>query len=345
MDMIRASIEAVRGAWTSYAEVPAFVCDFVASAAAAGGSDDECHFGVLERSLLQNRDWSDRLGGTADRDFPLIRHYTSNVGYETLFRELNRRYRTQALGESYEDFLPLTWIVELLNMELFAAARSAPHSLGGGSVYRGMLLPRRLLSHYSHYRSDELPLEQRAISIPLGLHSSSADRAIAHDFVGLDATRSQAEDRFALIWCISVVSLSDERLEQYHRFFPSSVVTSICANDISRLSELQLEREVLLRGAFFDVLDFREIAPIGGLDAYELHVLMMDNNRDHISTYELGDRDAEARKLFRQLVAAEKYWACADAAAAAGHKRLADRYREAAGTADEAGERTARELG
>ena len=338
MDIVRQSIPLVRAGWAGQTHVPDDVRAFIASLDLRGrpGVTSKEIATPIEQSFALNRDWDDRLSDASPRtEFPMIRHYTSDLGYSTLFTEINARYRSNAGTSDHRPFLPLTWLIELLNMELFAAARADPARIGDRVVHRGTVFPGHLLDHYAMFEEREARRENRSISIPLGLHSATGDKSIAQDFIRRNRPEDLGQEDFGVIWTIHIVSLAGERLDLYHHHYPRSVVSSICATDISGLSSYK-EAEVLLRGPFFEVLGFRPIDPIEGLPTYELHAVMLNSNRDHVSTYELGDQDAPARELFGKLIAAEKYAACAAVATSLDKGDLASQYSEAAKRAEEA---------
>jgi hypothetical protein len=337
MNQIRKSIEEVRGKWQEYQEIPVFIHEFLR------GIDHPEKSSKIDRltarinsSLQRNRHWADRRpSNSSHTDFPLIQLYSSVDGYELLFGKINYHYRNLEPSESYRKFVPLTWFVELLTMELFAASIAYPNLTGTKTVYRGTTFQSDLLPYYEIFGSESLPLDKRSISIPLGFHSASTDKRVAFDFLRLNDTRKSKRDNghFGVIWSINVVSLSEKRLNLYHERYPKSVVSSICATDISQFSEHQ-EKEVLLRGPFFEAVDWRQVEDFDGMPMYEVEAVMVDSNRDHISTFELDKRDYEARAFFRSLVSWEKRLACAELSESLGKNTLSKEYRAAAAEAE-----------
>jgi hypothetical protein len=337
MDVIRRSIEEVRGQWSSYDCVPDSVRRFIDGIDLTGRdlTADQL-IAPIEHSLRLNRDWDDRLpAGGPRREFPMIREYTSDRSYETLFSAINARYRSDVQSVDSKSFVPLTWLVELLNMELFAASRADADRTGDRQVYRGTVFPSQIKARYEIFGDPDTPLEDRCISIPLGLHSSSASRGVARDFLSRSLADRLNQGEFGVIWNIRIVSLAPERLALYHRHFPDSVVSRICATDISSLSAYPSEGEILLRGPFFEVLDFRAADPVGSMVTYELDAVMVDSNRDHVSTFELDKYDPAARSFFRAMVSSEKFSACAQLAKSLAKPNLAGRYAAAAQKAEQ----------
>ena len=111
---------------------------------------------------------------------------------------------------------------------------------------------------------------------------------------------------------IHVISLEDGILEVYHEMFPTSVVSTICAVPISKLSFYPHEEEVLLRGPFFQVLNFYKNGTIDGRSLYVIEVVMLNSNRDHPSNEELGDKADLARSVFRTIVGIRRNQFCYD---------------------------------
>jgi hypothetical protein len=113
-----------------------------------------------------------------------------------------------------------------------------------------------------------------------------------------------------LLWRIHVVGLEPHLLNSYQSRFPKSVVSTICAVPVSKLSDFPHEREVLLRGPFFQVLNFFEEGTIEGKPIHVLEVVMLNSNRDHFTTAELGKDDGPARKLFGAIVSLRRNQFC-----------------------------------
>ena len=340
MDLIRTIIKAVRESWPAQgAQVPAPVRDFVTGIRSL--PEGTTHEGLLEtiaESLRNNPDWADRIPeSVAPADgwrYPLIRLYTSNEGYGTLFANMNQMYRRADPLAHKQVFTAMTWLVELLTMELFALTHRNPERHGRGTVFRGMTLPQHLYPQYARFADTDLPLQQRSVSIPLGFHSTSMSRETAMEFFSSREAVGTGTDRFNVLWQIEIASLSEDKLALYRQVYPHSVVSTACATDISHQAAY-FEGEVLLRGPFFQVLDLRPSAPVDGVPTYVLDAVMLDSNRDHFSTLELADRDPVARRLFNALVGWERSEVCARSAQAAGKSPLAMLYGAAAGNARE----------
>lgn len=337
MDVVRATIQSVRDSWRRQNGVPPLVRSFVNRIETfPEGTSADTLMGEIEASLRENPDWADRLpAGTAEPTYPLIRLYTRVDGYDTLFANVNAMYRHADPLTEPEAFTAMTWLVELLTMELFSVSWREPERRGQGTVYRGMTFPGALFPHYSLFGDPELGLPERAVSIPLGFHSTSKSKTEAEKFFRSGTAIAKGPDRFNVLWRIEISSLDDLKRGIYYQRYPSSIVSPACATDISHLSKFRGEDEVLLRGPFFQVLDFTYMDELDGIKTYVLDALMLESNRDHISTLELGDRDVEARKLFNALVGWERSSIAAELATRRQNHSLAEKFRAAARLAEQ----------
>jgi hypothetical protein len=98
---------------------------------------------------------------------------------------------------------------------------------------------------------------------------------------------------------------------------------------IETLSEYPDEREVLLRGPFFQLVRLREDEHlrVRGKCVHVVEALMLNANRDHVSSVGLGEPDGtRARELFRTLVAIDRATLCAERADKYGLSRDAEAY-------------------
>lgn len=110
---------------------------------------------------------------------------------------------------------------------------------------------------------------------------------------------------FPLMMKIHVIDLDPKYLDVYRTQFPSSVVSTICAVSIKEVSSHKNECEVLLRGPFFQVLQIYDSKKKRGIKKRMriLEMVMLNTNRDHISTMQLGEQSDPARILFGTMVA------------------------------------------
>jgi hypothetical protein len=143
--------------------------------------------------------------------------------------------------------------------------------------------------------------------------SASDNRDKALTFAVNEAARISG---YPVLWVIHVAGLRPELLALYVQRFPASIVTSICAVPINDLSDYPDEQEVLLRGPFFQLVRLCENGVRYGTQQIPvIEVLMLNSNRDHISSVFLDDSEADsARNLFRALVQTERATLCAQLA-------------------------------
>lgn len=325
MTEIRRLIEKVRDEWPRTTEVPAYVRRFLDDVQTQfpGVSD---LLDTVTVSFARNRHWADRQpSSAASVNYDLIRLYTRDDAYKALFAAVNQRYRRDDALANVDTFTAMTWLVELLTMELFALSLENKASPAAREVFRGMHFPRKMLPQYQRFADPGAHLDERAVSIPLGFMSTSRSRPRAERFYATSLTEGHA-DLVNVMWRIKIVTLSPAQLHLYRRRYPS-VVTRICATDISAKSNFEPEEEVLLRGPFFDVVDWRPTAAHDGVETCEVDAVMVDNNRDHISTRELDKDDPAARELFGNLVVWRRSAECADLADKLKKPELAAQYR------------------
>nr|XP_002162601.2 uncharacterized protein LOC100215089 [Hydra vulgaris] len=151
------------------------------------------------------------------------------------------------------------------------------------------------------------PIEKRYISIPLGLWSSSIKLKTAIKFVRDELEKRvpgsmEIHKRVPLLMKIRVLNIENKLLNFYRKKYNQSVVSTICAVNIADLSEFPTEKEVLLRGGFFQALNiFSQV--IDDVNFKVLDLVMLNTNRDHLyNPTRLGSLDDEARILFGNMV-------------------------------------------
>lgn len=139
-----------------------------------------------------------------------------------------------------------------------------------------------------------------------GLFSSSSRLSVARRFIKQQLKKDSSNETrrlTPLVIKIHVIGLNPEYVEHYTRRFPSAVLTTICAVDIHKISRHPSEKEVLLRGPFMLILDmYEDDHDILGQPCHVLEAVMLNANRDHISTSLLGDLDTLARDMFAAMV-------------------------------------------
>ena len=146
------------------------------------------------------------------------------------------------------------------------------------------------------------PINKRYISIPLGLWSASLELQQAVSFV--NTQRKCHPTNIPLLMKIHVLNVDESYLQFYqNKFQERSVVSTICAVNITEISSFKEEAEVLLRGGFYQTLNVYD-RKIDEIDFRVLELVMLNTNRDHLSTSTLlgEEEDAEARALFGTMI-------------------------------------------
>ena len=329
MNDIRRSIEAVRRDWsahyvTRFNEVRAVL--ETEGAAIGDGFDLGRDVGEL---LKQPRDFADRATAEAvPRNYDVVRLFTSEIGYNAIFAVINRVFRGKGDAKFETAATAGAFLVELLNIDLYnywchGLARQPFTDV----VYRGMCVSKSdLVGVYGGLMRGSV--RERSIGVPLGMVSTSINPEVPFVFIRRELERKP--ELVPLLWKIHTVDLGEELVRRYQACF-NSVVSSICAVPICRISEFPGEEEVLLRGPFFQVLGFEEqsdeFPPVSGRPVSVIEAAMLTANRDHPSTLALGDRDPAARALFAALVASRKHQFCANFHAARSEHDSAALYR------------------
>ena len=250
------------------------------------------------------RDWmTEEEAKERDSSYDAIKLYTSKEGYAQIYRVSNDIFRQESSVSMTEKIRSVVFLVELINIDLYNYCLRYPEQTNfEGSVYRGMCLSSDDINAYEALR--KLPIAKRNIAVPLGLLSASANVKVARKFIKHQMIQRKADkDTNALIMKINVIGLKPEYMEHYRKTFTTTVLSTICAVDIHKLSRHKDEKEVLLRGPFFLVLDFyKDEEGVDGKPCSVLEIVMLNANRDHISTAHLGDKDAAARDMFGTMV-------------------------------------------
>jgi len=255
--------------------------------------------------------WNDRVSPTEKTvlkgdDYDAVYLYTAETTYQQIFSFLNRVFRSELSEDSDRLLKSVVFLVELINIDLYNYIHHAGLKDFEGVVYRGMGINREDFHAFSTICDQ--PLSERYISIPLGMISASQKLHTPTQFI----SQRLKEDptKIPLMWKIHVISLEEKLLQVYHKMFPASVVSSICAVPISRLSCYPQEEEVLLRGPFFQVLNFYKQGMVDGRPLYILEVVMLNSNRDHPSNVELGMKADLAQNVFRNIVSISRGHFC-----------------------------------
>ncbi|XP_031560403.1 uncharacterized protein LOC116296517 [Actinia tenebrosa] len=297
MNKIREGIIYIREYWNHYDEFTNAVQNYITQ----NVEDTEAKV-MMEEVLKSKKDWA-KSREDVDSGFKAIRLYTSVKGYNEIFSLVNRVFRDDASTTQQELIIIAVFVIELINIDLFNYCLSHDRFNNfTGVVYRGMALKESDYGAFKALRNKEI--SGRYIAIPLCLMSTSTSLKIANSFI--KRIMRGRVDHKPLLMKIHVIELEKEYLEHYRRRFPTSVVSTICAVDIKDLSLMSHEKEVILRGPFFQVLDFYDGEVIENQTCKVLEMVMLNTNRDHISTMQLGQDSALARQLFGNMVAATR---------------------------------------
>ena len=267
---------------------------------------EEFHISI-DRSILRQKNWIDEenVPEINKTNFDLLRYYTTNEGYEKL-KNMNEAFRDKELN--FDNCNAATYLIELMNIELYNFISTNPENSNfEGTIYRGFLptTPEAYDVFEKDLKEKETcPISARQIAIPLEFMSASLDinRALYYS-----AKDKSSINQTPIMLEIKVRNLDKSFVEKYHRFYPDSPVTSLCAVPIEDISAKPEDKEVLLRGAFFQILKTHL-----NENPVRIEVLMLSANRDHIKTQKY--KDTNAQNLFRSLVKQDKMRICKELA-------------------------------
>ena len=304
MDGIREAIIHIRTYWET--DYPTFMHELQESFLAS--APDFSNNAVISKL---KKEWADRRPGDPEEeeDYTFLKLYTSQAGYRQIFSVLNNAFRIDGLEDEEVRLRAAVFLVELLTIELFnytfpraIGDRSRwDHSQGfTGTVFRGMRLSSEHLQDFLDLMGK--PIKERYWSIPLAFVSCTTSRELAMKFANEVPADDESEMR-SVLFQTRVVSLDLQSLKLYAKHFPTSVVTSVCAVDISALSLYPEEKEIVLRGPFFQLVNARWETMEDGKELCVLDTVVFNTNRDHPSTMELSAEDGDkARRLFACLI-------------------------------------------
>eukprot|EP01024_Parvocaulis_polyphysoides_P054568 TRINITY_DN5517_c0_g5_i2.p1 TRINITY_DN5517_c0_g5~~TRINITY_DN5517_c0_g5_i2.p1 ORF type:complete len:463 (-),score=35.49 TRINITY_DN5517_c0_g5_i2:313-1701(-) len=300
MQIIRKSIEYIRENWSDFDQFQTSLKTFMET---QSNQWPESVKKIFER----RRNWVDiekfsQEFDSLKEEFDILTFYTSKQGFEGIFKISDHIFRSDSSVDSQNDDIQnVVFLVELVNIDLFNFVHKFPqHQNFSGTVYRGMAIPADKFVIFESLMQQ--PINKRYISIPLGLWSSSLSQFQAISFL-MHALKKDASF-VPLLMKIHVLNLDKEYLQFYRRMYGNkSVVSSICAVPIADVSQHPNEQEVLLRGGFYQAINFYD-EKIDDVEYKILELVMLNSNRDHLSTPTLIGRDGdEARMLFRTMVA------------------------------------------
>jgi uncharacterized protein YjiS (DUF1127 family) len=324
MDHVRKAINYIRQSWDQY---PKFMNELHELFDHVSTDDSDA---VANRRLAAlfstQKSWDEKAESTREDDYSALALYSSEVGHRNVFSVINAAFRTDGLTDDSAWLRSATFLVELLNIDLFHFRDRNPDADNfTGTVYRGMCLSRDDLDRFT--KAAIGPIAERYVAVPLAMVSATRNRDVAMSFAREEATR--VAGMHAVLWEITVLNLDPQLLSLYRARFPRSVVTSICAVPISEVSDFPEEAEVLLRGPFFQIVGISTDSSAGsGRPVHKIEAIMHNTNRDHLTAIATNaGRDKAERDLFRALVRFDRFGVCARLAAERNQKSDADGYR------------------
>lgn len=261
------------------------------------------HILNLPGEKLLTKDWFDLSEIDQKQDFSIIKTYTSDEGYDKVFSVMNGIFRSEI--ENKTDYDTAALLLEYMNIELYnyIHLKNKQAANFSGTIYRGSFLPSKIVKDF--IKLQDLPVCKRKISVPLSLMSCSVDFEIAKGFLTKireeELRKKYIANCVPVIFEIHVANLDSKYIELYHSYYPDSIVSSICAVPIGELSVFPEEKEVLLRGAFFQVIDTSQSnVLVEGTPIHIFKLVMLNSNRDHLTTSKF--ENTNARNLFNKLV-------------------------------------------
>lgn len=317
MTLVRGAIAHVRENWKNYATL----MDSLKRLIQAGIADPLPRGDTesLDHILSSSKEWLDRREESAVvelEDYSVIRLYSSSFGYQRIFMIADNILRTNSgILQRQEALNSAVFLVELLNVDLFNYVSVTNHADNfQGIVFRALPASDEQLQSFRELAAS--PIAERYWAIPLAIMSTSRNRDVAMAYANGEIARQPGTHLF--LWRIHVVGLETELLQVYRERFPTSVVSTICAVPIRDLSRVPEEDEVVLRGPFFQLIRMQEEVLEGTGNVHTMDSIMLNVNRDHPSTMELGEAEGQrASGLITCLVGMGRAKAC---------KRLAEEY-------------------
>eukprot|EP00795_Rhopilema_esculentum_P010482 gene10482-19193_t len=287
MAEVRKSITYIRNHWDDRAKFARGLAEFL-----AGRLNSEVEKDFMKRvDLIKNEDlnWGDIDETQLEKsNFNVIRLYTSETGYNKIFGIMNSLFRYDDTTNDPKTIQTIVFLVELLNIDLYnLCLKNKSCDNFTGIVYRGVGLKDEDFDAFKSLMKKEI--QQRYIAIPLCLMSSTTNIEMAKRFI--------CSKPNAILFKIHILEMKPRFLQHYKERNPTGVVSTICAVDIKSLSDFPEEEEIILRGAFFQVLDFYQDHKE---NMHVLEVCMLNSNRDHLSSNFLTDPNA--RKMFGLMV-------------------------------------------
>jgi hypothetical protein len=325
MDLVREAINEIRSEWHRY---PAFMSELRDLVALSGVDLTSGATNTRFRRVLSSqKSWARSSTPDASDDYDVIRLYASASGYRQIFQTINTAFRSAALVHDPGHLRAATFLIELLNIDLYNYRSRTPEADDfQGTVYRGMCVRTEELDALRRVAVG--PISERYVSVPLAMVSASTELEPAIAFARERANANP--ETTAVLWEIHIASLDQRLLDLYRAQFPESIVTSLCAVPISRLSDFEPEKEVLLRGPHFQILGVSSERAMDGVGVdCKIEAIALNSNRDHLSAIASNQGiDRDMRDLFRALIVCYRSTLCAEYCDRRGANDDADAYRE-----------------
>lgn len=287
--------------------------------------DKEIPVKILDREYFEKKEWIDvpNADKSNTNTFSLLNQYDEDDGYKRIFQAMNGILRNPNLTQNAYNAAAL--LVEFFNIELYNYIKfNKKASNFQGVIYRGLLVSNRVLEEFK--KLSDIPFGQRKLGIPLSLMSATTSENVAVRFVEhRRENHIQTQGATPVIFKIHVFSMNWNLLTDYQTLYPKSIVTSLCAVPLYDFSLYTDTFEVMLRGAFFQLLHIKEKRGY-----YEIEAIMSNANRDHLTTNDL--RGSNAGKFFGALVGLDKLKHCSEFSSGAKEDNF---YREEIEKAEE----------
>ena len=308
MSLVRQHINAVREAWSDHAAYRNLV-DAVIDFTQPEKQPSEVRL-PLQRLFDGYRDYADinlsRPGQGAPEQYDALELYCSKEGYDFLFRLVSQTLRQENVA--VELLRAAVTLIELLTIDMYNLRLSQighdKYANFQGITYRGMQLDAATAEAYREV-ANRKELSKRGFSIPLAPISTSTDEAIMEQFAQIDRNPGLDE----MYWKIHIHGVDAYLLQEYCQKYPTSIVTTICSMPVGHLSPFG-EKEILLRGAFFQLLRMTT-EPRDTYSVHKLELVMINANRDHTSETgsNVGNKKRQ-RDAFRRIAMASRYEVC-----------------------------------
>ncbi|KAG6828247.1 hypothetical protein H0H93_015001 [Arthromyces matolae] len=149
-----------------------------------------------DRLLASSKRWRDGFTsqeGEDDEEYSAIRLYTSEYGFEEIFKMVDNILRTNDTSpEHLSDINSAVFLVELMNVDLFNYVSVTPEANNyQGVVFRGLAATEEQIRSFEELARRSVL--ERFWAVPLALVSASRDREMALAFARLEVQGQEAE--------------------------------------------------------------------------------------------------------------------------------------------------------